>query len=235
MKKIILVLMMLGFTHSASAVVVDVADNVADDTYMAAGSSITGQFNINSAVPADFTAPYTVNSATATFNFSDDFDLDYSYTTTGSYSYAGSSNYTRYRYNYYLDAADEVQVDIMGEVSTDGTSWFAQSNYTGQSYDGRSGGCGWFSCSYSYYYTYNYNSTSGYTGSFTIEQVLSDEARLALGDDGVVDFTVTATSGDIIFNNGNLSADVTANVPESGALALLSLGLLGLFVARRKV
>ncbi|KPJ87062.1 MAG: hypothetical protein AMJ53_18765 [Gammaproteobacteria bacterium SG8_11] len=222
---IAVVLILLSF--NAYAIQITVGDNIEGTVLVAPGSSVSGQFDINPAIPSSgyYTTPYDVTSARATFIFTDDFDpLRYTSSTTysyyfdhGRYTSADSTDYWyRNRINYYRDDADTVRVSVDGQVSVDGTNWYRDPNYyTGTTYDGGGqtgtycdgwnffGYCTDTDYYYDYYYTRNYSSES-----------------------------------DILYLDGKLSADieesVAVSVPEPSSFLLCVLGLAGLVVTRHR-
>jgi len=67
---------------------------------------------------------------------------------------------------------------------------------------------------------------AGYTGFLTLMQSLGQNALQSLSNDGIVDFTLRTSTGDIIYTGGTLTADIVANpVPIPSAVLLSSLGL----------
>lgn len=229
--------LVFGVAEIASALSISVYDDIPDYTYIATGSSLSGTFDINAEVPTDgqYVIPYDVESGYATFQFSDDGDLDYNYSNYGSYSYHHYSNnyyyYTRYVYHYFSDEYDQVQLNLEGEYSLDGTNWYSQVFYDGQSYDGSH----WYGTYGTVYYSWHYDYNSGYGGTINIYHPLADDAKLALSENGIVDFTLTATQGDIVYNWGTLNAEINPNpIPEPPIMLLFGSGLIGLAWFRRK-
>jgi hypothetical protein len=222
----------ISITPLAMATIITVGDNVADDTYISHGSTINGEFDINSALSSAFTTPYDINSGMYEFQFTDDGDLSYTHTTYTSYQHSGGLIFTRYIYDYYVDENELIQISIGGEYSIDSTDWYSMTVHNGTYFDGVN--CGGWLC-WGYYSSYN-ATTEGNTGTIRIQQYLNDEAINDLAVDGVLPYTLTATEGDIIFNYGELTVDANPNysVPEPTTFILMVLGLVGLGFSRSK-
>jgi len=229
---------LMASSSLAHSFVVTVEDNIADNTYIQHPDSIVGQFDINAALPADgsYNAPYDITSATANYSFTDDGELNKLNTVYTSYAWEssnwGDDYYYRSKTDYYVDDNEEVQVSTSFESSSDGTDWYEAVTQTGTNYDSSS--CGW-DCNY--YYTRTYDDVEGYTGQFVIEQVFDADSIGDLAADGVVDFTISATAGDIIFNQGLLTVNLESNpvaVPAPAGIALFGLGMLTLGLSRRR-
>jgi len=218
--------------QNASAELFTVGNNLAANTYIGPGSSLSACFDLNSLIPADgqYNVPYDIISAEYTFYFADDGDLQFQHETYSSYYCVGSGGffnkyyiYQRYHYTYYDDEYEQVQVAIEGENSAGGTASYSTQQYTGAD----------VTSSWNIYRTYNYDRVYGYTGSLTLTQSLGAGALAALSNDGIVDFTLTATTGDIIYMGGQLTVDVEPNpTPVPGAVLL---GMIGLSVAGVKL
>lgn len=256
---------LIGISVNAHAITVTVEDNVADNMLISGNQTVSGSFDINPPVlPNDgnYNLPYDVTSAVASFTFTDDNDVAFSNSQTfTTYSNWSTCSGTRYQvqttYDYFVDENEEVQMTMGAQVSNDGTNWYqlelldsqsSSSNTTSHnhSYTYRCGTWNQSTC-YGYYTHYvttnyqtaNYDNTSGYTGQLTIDVILD---TLNIGDlalDGAIDFTISGTAGDIVFNRGKLTANVNENpmaapVPEPATIVLLGMGLAGFFGASRK-
>jgi len=228
---ILLMVVTCMLCQPASSEMFIVEDNLVGSVYL---GEVDGFFDLSSVVPTDgqYAWPYDVTSAYYTMTFVDDGDLafDHSETTDwvwnpGSWMFY-SGWYSRTITDYYYDQEDQFQVNVEGEYSTDSTYWFSRSESLGRwptEHDG-------YNAEVAYY-----TEESGYTGSVTMVHSLGTDALASLATDGILDFTLTATYGDILYTGGTLTVDIEANpvpildpVPLPGAALL---GMLGLSVA----
>ncbi len=227
-------------TVTANATTISVYDDIIDNTYMSSGTTLSGLFDINPEVPTngDYVIPYDVDSASYTFQFTDDGDLNYDHTYIRCSSYSGYNYtvYNKYYYNYYIDEYEQVAVNMSGEVSSDGTDWYNITLYDGGSSSTYVYGS-WPNYHYVYYHYYYYDVEQGYTGIVTIQNPLGSAALDSLSDDGIINFSLTASTGDIIYNWGMLNAEITPNsfsVPDASIVLFLGSSLMGLAVFSRK-
>jgi hypothetical protein len=78
-------------------------------------------------------------------------------------------------------------------------------------------------------------SGGSFSGFITLGGAVTGTLLGNLNDDGILDYTVTATSGVFWLLDANLTAEATNSVPDGGTtLGLLGLGFLGIVYLRRK-
>jgi len=250
---------------NVAAIPITVDDNISGNSYVSSSRSVNGQFDINSSLPStgNYTAPFNITSATARFYFTDDYDpLRYQRSSATSYYYTNSvrnSNDTKYYYyrnrtNYYLNDPDDVRVSVAAQAATGGTSYYDPASYsTGITYDGYVEGgrycdgarylgyCPDWDYNYNFYYTREYTDISGWRGNLILDIVYDDASLMDLMEDGISSFNLTSVcrTCDILYLGGTLTLDiketVVSSVPEPSVLLLMSMGMLGMGVVRRKV
>lgn len=242
------------FSVNSQAVLFTIDDNLASDAYLNTGS-YNGSFDINALMAANYgSQDYTINSGYIGFSFGDDANDVYRKSFTNLYR-------TTYQTNYF-NPDEQVIASTGGQsLTASGTYYETDSTYShsSQSYYWVNRGhynyysCGflwldtckeWIDTSYKYYYTnYYYNKTTGYAIDTSFDLGLDTLALNDLMMDGILGYNLNIT-GDMLLRNATLTFDVTLNentptnntsVPEPGSLALLSIGLLGLFGLRRRI
>jgi hypothetical protein len=227
LRTFLLIVAVCWLSQSASGEIFTVEDDIAGSVRLIYGyNSVSGSFDFTPFLSPSqgYVQPYDVRSAYYVMNFQDDGDLtfDWEHTTEYQYHYSFPLGYwSRTRRVSYYDQNDRLQVNLEGEYSTDGTTWYN----TDWQYGGTSTSTYWGLPAYTYYY----NRQMGYTGSLTIVQSLGASALASLSQDGIVNFTITPTYGDIYYTSGTMTADI---VPIPGAVLL---GILGLGVAGLKL
>lgn len=274
---------MLALMASANATVLSVGGSL-PSAYMADGSTITGNFNINpGAGGLGYSTPYNISGGTMTFNFSDNYDATVTSTSLTSSeiqltyyqssscsgclptpSYTWLDKYTTLA----VDPAEAVAV-TSGGMTSSASSPYSSYAYTGYVVQAGHESCGIFGCGFvqdkrtycqvflgTYICVPNvpvYKQTTTidqfYYGDFSISMSLDSFAIADLASDGMIEFAITSTFGDFQFNSASLNVTVYANdvtpvepqhvnpqtvpEPETYAVVLLGLGLIG-FMSRRR-
>ena len=236
-------------------------DNILDYMLINPSTPLQGSFGIDSVLDGDenYTKPYDIVTAQATFVFSDDGDdIHQTSYSAGQYTLHHSDpvytywwngaqwievvDYTHYyyyrdTYDYFFDDQDYVGLSIANEYSNVQSNWYSMEEFDGLYYD--------FTIDHSsgttqgdrkHYFSNNYDSISGYTGEFTLVHMFGSDALENLRITGEIDFTLSSLSGDMYLESGSLEIILNPNpVPIPGAVWLLGTGILGIAGIRRKL
>ncbi len=228
----------VGIGH-ASTITLD--DNLTDGTYITAGISLHGVFNMTPYLSphGQFNAP-EIQSASYTFTFEDDLDRVFTHNTTTQYVrysnwWAGTYKH-RNTINHYEDEYEKVTAEVLGQLNYADTAEYDKTNFVTQSFDGTSN-WGTIRC-----YTDHYDNVNGYTGSMSITYSLAADQLQSLSGDGMLTFELSSVSGDMIYTGGSLTVAFnespvqgTAHTPEPATMALFGFGLLAFAkISRRK-
>ncbi|MBT1070904.1 PEP-CTERM sorting domain-containing protein [Pelotalea chapellei] len=203
---------------------------------------MTGSFDINPAVPTgnDFTLPYVISSASATIKLSDDLDkLTLQNSITGNYEwnnqYVGNfKQYIRLTTNWFINAMESVSLNISGVISTDGTSWYDLGLTSGNVTYDNAGGREKIK-----YYTQIATGEHGYRGDVYLTQIFNPAQISDLSNDGIINFSLTGTQGDLTYVSGSLTANLIPNpavssVPEPGTMVMLGAGMFILAICGKR-
>lgn len=217
------------------------------DQLISQGDVIQDSFNINPLLSgSEYNNPYDITSASLTFGFFDDQDpSSLTSNSTGPYvlTWDGwDDDYERDVYQTWTDPAEIAMINVVDQnliaaTDYDSTGYGSATKNLDNVYTYKE--CHYYFCytHYEYYYSNIYQQNDGYWGQETVLTSLSSSSLDDLALDGILDFTVSGQTGDIIFDYAQLDFEANENpnvTPEPATLMLFLSGLFGLGFFRKK-
>jgi len=238
----------LLFTGTASAALIQ--DNLADNYYLDANDSnnnVSGQFDLRGQVYDNLRV--TLSFVDETYMSADDDEFPWDYgegdSTVGTPWYSDDFfGYSRFPMYYervqhsYQDIIETASISIANISTTRSTSHM---DYHTITHEHDEPGHAWLypedncetGCEDGFLMRHSVT-TSGYTGFFTFDVVIPKSLIDATSPDGILEFDVSAISGDFKLISATANA-VVGKVPEPASASLLALALLGLYGRKKRI